>query len=112
MKKKTLSKKAVETIKKKTNLMPTKEFFPNIQEKDKFPDIKIEKIFSDEPKQKLEKDQINKDDKKNARNSEENDDNDNQKIKIRRIKRLPLKIEDDYFMIKQQNSIEKNFQAS
>ena len=112
MKKNTLSKKAVETIKKKTNLMPTKEFFPNIQEKDKFPDIKIEKIFSDEPKQKLEKDQINKDDKKNVRNSEENDDNDRQKIKIRRIKRLPLKIEDDYFMIKQQNSIEKNFQAS
>ena len=106
MKKNTLTKKAIETIKKKTNLMPTTDFFPNILDKYKKDEFKIEKTFSDEVRSKLEG-QINKDDKKSIRNSEEDNQVDNQKIKIRRIKRLPLKIEDDYFMIKQQNSIEK-----
>ena len=107
MKKNTLSKKAVETIKKKTNLMPTKEFFPNIQDKDKKDELKMDKIFSEEGRTKLVKGQIIKDDKKNIRNSEEDSQTDEQKIQIRRIKRLPLKIEDDYFMIKQPNTIEK-----
>ena len=106
MKKNTLTKKAIETIKKKTNLMPTTDFFPNILDKSKKDEFKIEKIFSDEGRSKLEG-QINKDDIKNIRNSEEDNQADNQIIKIRLIKRLQLKIEDDYFMIKQQNSIEK-----
>ena len=114
VKKNMLYKKCPETINKKTNLMPTKDFFSNTNDLEKKEENKNYKN-NGEDKSTNEKEQINKDDKKNVKSSEEETTGKEEnsvkspKIKIRRIKRLPLKIEEDYFMIKQPNSIEKFF---
>ena len=95
-------KKTPNTLKKKTNLMPTKDFFPNIQDTEKKEENKIEKN-SEEIKLTFEEKSANKEDKKNVKSSEEDNNGKDDslrgstKIAIRRIKRNPLKIEDNFF---------------
>jgi hypothetical protein len=86
--------KSSDNVKKKTNLMPIKDF------------IKNDKNNNDENKTNLEK-ETDKDDKKDLKNSFEDDTtgkDDNQenipKKIIGRNKIIPLKIEEDYFIIK------------
>lgn len=106
VKKNLLFRKCPDVIKKKTNLMPTKDFFPSIQEKDMNEENKNERNNNDDMKINFEKESSNKDDKKIIKSSEEDttgkEDNqiESPKIKVRRIKRYPLKIEDNYFVIK------------
>lgn len=117
VKKNMFYKKCADTINKKTNIIPTKEFFSNTKDTEKKEENKSEKNNADD-KSIFEKEKANKDVKKNMRSSDEEttekEDNpiESPKIKIRRIKRLPLKIEEDYFMVKQPNTIEKFFRIS
>ena len=102
-----LFKKCPDFKKKKTNLMPIKDFISNIGYGGKKEDIKNDHNNIDEGKKNVEKETTNKGDEINLKISSEDNytaKEDNQpnspKIKIGRIKRIPLKIEEDYFIIK------------
>ena len=84
---------------KKTNLLPIKDFFPDIGYVKK-EENKVEENNGEEEKINLGKELINKDDKNKIKNNEEENQLNSPKIRIDKIQQLPLKIEDDFFMLK------------
>ena len=96
-----LYKKSHDMQQKKTNLMPIKDFFPDIRygKKD---ENKLEENRGEEDKLNVGNEGINKDTKiKNEFISE--DENlllFSPKLKITRTNKFPLKIEDDYYILK------------
>ena len=95
-------KKRADVTKKKTNIMNIKDYIPNIGDKEQNEENKNEKKNNEHMKSDLSK----KDDKKIKSSEEDNngkDENllDNTKYKtLKRVKQYPLKIEDNYFIIK------------
>ena len=96
-----LYKKSHDIQQKKTNLMPIKDFFPDIRYGNK-DGSKSEENKDEEEKLNVGNEGINKDSKnKNEYVSE--DENlllYSPKLKITRAKKFPLKIEDDYYILK------------
>lgn len=91
-----LYKKSNDTKIKKTNLMPIKEFFPEIGHGKK--EENKHKEDKEEEKLKIENEKTSRNIVKN--NLEEENQFDSPKIKIDRMKKFPLKIEYDYFTLK------------
>ena len=100
VKKRVLFKQCHHDIQKKTNLMPIKDFFPEIGQGNK-EEKKHEENNCEDNKLNIEKEGINKDEKSKSKIiTEEENIIDSPKIKIVKIKKLPLKIENDYFKLK------------